>query len=105
MRDEHGTVHSETDEARGGSTPRIVRWVLVISTLAAIVLLSIVWITGAVSQDEAEEEVTVSGRIGQAQDDGEDTDGIVMEDADEFAAETGPGVAEEADTPIRTIEN
>lgn len=40
-------VHIETDEARGGSTPHIVRYVLVISTLLAIIALSVIWITGA----------------------------------------------------------
>ena len=40
-------VHIQTDEARGGSTPHIVRYVLVISTLLAIVALSVIWITGA----------------------------------------------------------
>ena len=40
-------VPIETDEARGGSTPHIVRWVLGISLFLAIVLLSIVWISSA----------------------------------------------------------
>ena len=40
-------VHIETDEARGGSTPHIVRYVLLISMLLAIGFLSIAWITGA----------------------------------------------------------
>ncbi|QZP08880.1 hypothetical protein [Caenibius sp. WL] len=46
----HGDeVHVETDEARGGATPHIVRWVLGISLILAIVLLSMTWITGALS--------------------------------------------------------
>lgn len=40
-------VHVHTDEARGGSTPHIVRYVLIISLLLAIGFLSITWITGA----------------------------------------------------------
>ena len=44
-------VHIETDEARGGSTPHIVRYVLVISLVLAILALSLIWITGAVSRD------------------------------------------------------
>lgn len=43
-------IHIGTDEARGGSTPNVVRWVLAISLLAAIVLLSIIWMTGAATQ-------------------------------------------------------
>lgn len=42
-------VHIPTDEARGGSTPHIVRYVLVISLLLAIAFLSITWITGALA--------------------------------------------------------
>ena len=42
-------VHVSTDEARGGSTPHIVRWVLGISLFLAIALLSITWITGALN--------------------------------------------------------
>ena len=45
-------VHIETDEARGGSTPHIVRYVLVISLVLAILALSLIWITGAASRDE-----------------------------------------------------
>lgn len=44
----HGEeVHVETDEARGGSTPHIVRWILGVSLFLAIVLLSAAWMTGA----------------------------------------------------------
>lgn len=44
-------IHIATDEARGGSTPQIVRYVLVISLVLAILALSLIWITGAVSRD------------------------------------------------------
>jgi hypothetical protein len=44
-------VHIETDEARGGSTPHIVRYVLVISLALAIAALSLIWITGALSSN------------------------------------------------------
>ena len=54
MQREGDEVHFETDEARGASTPNIVRWVLAISLFAAIALLSVVWITGAATQGEAE---------------------------------------------------
>ena len=55
-------VHVETDEARGASSNNIVRWVLLISLFAAIVLLSIIWITGAATQGDAEENVEVTAR-------------------------------------------
>jgi len=42
-------VHIRTDEARGGSTPHIVRYVLAISLFLAVAALSLVWITGALT--------------------------------------------------------
>lgn len=44
-------VHVETDEARSGSTPHIVRYVLAISLFLAIAALSLIWITGALSSN------------------------------------------------------
>ena len=49
MEREGSEVHLETDEARAGSTPHTVRYVLIFGTLLAIVALSIVWITGALA--------------------------------------------------------
>ncbi|MCK9540667.1 MAG: hypothetical protein M0R03_01395 [Novosphingobium sp.] len=40
-------VHVTDEEARSGSTPHIVRYVLMISLLLAILALSAIWITGA----------------------------------------------------------
>jgi hypothetical protein len=45
-------VHIQTTEARGGSTPHIVRYILVISLFLAIAGLSLVWITGAMSSGD-----------------------------------------------------
>lgn len=46
----HGEeVHVQTDEARSGQTPHIVRYVLGISLTLAILALSAVWITGALT--------------------------------------------------------
>jgi len=42
-------IHIETDEARSGSAPHIVRYVLLFGTGLAIIALSIVWITGALT--------------------------------------------------------
>ncbi|MEO6717537.1 MAG: hypothetical protein ABIM50_09885 [Novosphingobium sp.] len=47
-------VHIETDEARGGSTPHIVRYVLLISLILAILALSTIWIMGALSMQPAQ---------------------------------------------------
>lgn len=84
-------VHVETDEARGGSTPHIVRWVLGISLVAAIVLLSAVWMFGALSEREVGREIDSASISGQADAASEpsDTDGIVLQGIDEIDAATG----------------
>ncbi len=51
MHREGEEVHIETDAARGGATPHIVRYVLAISLVLAVVALSLVWIVGATSRD------------------------------------------------------
>jgi predicted outer membrane lipoprotein len=53
-------IHIDTEHARGGSTPHIVRWVLGISLAAAIVILSAVWMTGALRHDSANKAVTAA---------------------------------------------
>ena len=78
-------LHAETDAARAGSTPHIVRWVLAISLFAAIVLLSIIWITGAVTQSDVESEASVSGRIAE-QERETGTDSMVSDRVDELEA-------------------
>ena len=55
-------VHVNTSEARGGSTPHIVRYVLIISTVLAIIALSLIWITGALSSAQPEQDGPVSGQ-------------------------------------------
>ena len=110
MVDERNEPHFETDSARGGSTPHIVRWILAISLLAAIVLLSIIWMTGAATQGDAEEHVEVTRRIQDTQDNaaaGDSTDSIVSDGADEIqgtAETTGDPAAADAD-PARTVAN
>ena len=44
-------VHVTTEEASGGNTPHIVRYVLAISLVLAVLALSLIWIFGAVSRD------------------------------------------------------
>jgi len=109
MRNEGGELHSETDEARAGSTPHVVRWILGISLAAAIILLSAIWIFGAATQGDIEEEANVSQVIRDteaARNDRSDIDGIVSEDADEFAPETPADVIESTDEGAnRTIAN
>ena len=44
-------IHTSSTEATGASREGVVRWVLVIGTLLAIALLTIIWVTGAFNQD------------------------------------------------------
>lgn len=46
-------VHLDDDEARGGSTPQIVRYVLLISLALAVLAMSTVWIVRALSDRPA----------------------------------------------------
>jgi hypothetical protein len=47
MHREGEEIHVDSDEARGASTPGVMRYVLGISLLLAIVLLSLIWIIPA----------------------------------------------------------
>ncbi len=76
-------VHIETDEARGGESQGTMRWVLGVGLFLSIALLSIIWITGALTQGDVESEATVSGKIEAAsEEDGNSTDSILSDDAD-----------------------
>ena len=102
MQTEGDEVHFETDEARGASTPNIVRWVLAISLFAAIALLSIVWITGAATQGPVESEGTADGRERLLRDYGS-RGGVLSSTADEIEA-PAPGDTSDPGAPP-TIEN
>lgn len=43
-------VHVSQEEASGGSSPHIVRYVLAISLLLVVVLMSAIWIFGSVTR-------------------------------------------------------
>lgn len=92
-------VHVETDEARGGESTGVMRWVLGVSLFLAIILLSAIWMFGAATQDEVESEITASGTEAAMADDSAGTDSIVSTDADEIDA------APAAEVPVGTIEN
>lgn len=87
MRKQGEKVHIDDTEASGGNKTGHVRWILGIGTLLAVVLLSIVWITGAATQGDVEEEITETGIMQStvgAENDDDTTDSIVSEDADEI---------------------
>lgn len=59
----HGEeVHIETDEARGGSTPHIVRYVLVISLFLVIAAFAIASVVGQSDNRSVSQSGDVSGQ-------------------------------------------
>ena len=85
-------VHIQSTEASGGSKEGVVRWVLVIGTLLAIVLLSLIWIIPAAMQEEgAESEISVSNTIAE-EESGTDTDAIVSDGFDEIESVEGTDI-------------
>ena len=84
-------VHADVDDARAGSTPNIVRWVLAISLLAVIVLLTAIWVIGAWSSDQNNQ--TADAQI-RAAHEGAQTDSIVSDHADQMNA-AKPGESKE----------
>lgn len=92
MHKEGDEIHIEDDEAMAGETSGRMRWVLGVGLALAIGLLTIIWMTGALTQGDVEEEATVSGEIRSDLDEGDNTDSIIMEEG-----ETVEGTAESAE--------
>lgn len=60
MNQQDDAVHVDSDRARAGSTPHVVRWMLGISLLLAVVAMSFAWIIPALTQgDEVQDETRV----------------------------------------------
>lgn len=82
----------ETD-ARAGSNDGVVRWVLLISLTLAIIALTAIWVTGALSQGPVESEGTATGRIEeqreQASPQTSSIDGVTVDSQDAAAAAAG----------------
>lgn len=96
-------VHIDEQEVSGGSKEGVVRWVLLGGLALAVLLMSIVWIIPAMTQGDVEEEATVSGEIQSMEDDGDTTDSIITDSADN-PEETPPSqITEEDDLDV--IEN
>lgn len=62
MHREGEEVHIETDEARGGATLNVMRYVLVISLFLAIAALSFIWMTAASNSDQPRPIGDISGQ-------------------------------------------
>ncbi|MEQ8410188.1 MAG: hypothetical protein RIB52_01415 [Erythrobacter sp.] len=63
-------VHIEDDAARAGETSGRARWILIISTLIAIVAMSIAWIVPALQQDDVESAELASERVEEMREEG-----------------------------------
>jgi hypothetical protein len=87
-------IHADMEDARAASSPNVVRWVLIVSLLAAIVLLSAIWIIGAWSSDQNTQSVDARMRAAQAENAGSHTDSVVSDHADQMNA-TSPGQSTE----------
>jgi len=55
-------AHLTTTEASGGSTPHIVRYVLVISLFLAVAAMTLIWVTGALTSDQPNKQGPISGQ-------------------------------------------
>lgn len=98
-------VHVDSDQARAGSTPNIVRWILAISLLAVIVAMSAIWITGAAThENEPESEVAAAAENVQA-DQGGDTDGVLLQGTDDYPTSDQPATEPDDSTPLKTVDN
>lgn len=106
MEREDDEVHAETDGARAGSTPHIVRWILIGGLILAIALLSATWIIGALGMEEQGSVATTPDRLGEQQEDpAEDTDSIVSDGFDrvdeaEPAEQATPGASDAEPTAV-----
>ncbi len=79
--DKNGRVHIEDDDARAASSPGILRYILAISLILAIVAMSIAWMTGALTQGSVESAATASGTAEAAEEDVDQTDGVVGDES------------------------
>lgn len=84
-RSDRPTRLDETD-AKAGSNEGVVRWVLLISLALAILALTVIWVTGALTQDPVESQMNVERRIEARQEQAapadSSIDGITSTDAD-----------------------
>jgi hypothetical protein len=90
-------VHIDEQDASGGRKENVVRYILLISLVLVIGLLSLVWITGALTTDDVEGEGTVTGKQLEANE-REGIDGVVL--GDEGVNTTVTGEEPEMDAPV-----
>lgn len=92
-------IHTSSTEATGASKEGVVRWVLLIGLVLVVVFLSAIWITGALTQDEADSHQNVGREIGAQQDDQTDV-GEPLPPAFEDATISDEAAAPGASAPV-----
>ena len=76
MHKENNEVHINDTEASGGSKEGVVRYILAISLVLGVVVLSLVWIVPALTNDPEADYANVTDRV-RAESNGESTDSVV----------------------------
>ena len=76
--DNEGRVHIDDEEVRGATSTGYMRYVLGIGLVLAIVAMTLIWTTGALTQDDAESAATMTGETEATSSDDaeEDTDRV-----------------------------
>jgi hypothetical protein len=59
MTDRLNQTHIETDDARAGQTPHVVRWMLGVSLALAVIAMTVVWLVPALSGNRTIDDVPV----------------------------------------------
>ncbi|XUU60885.1 hypothetical protein ACRAQ6_01015 [Erythrobacter sp. HA6-11] len=90
MENKDDAIHIEDDDAMAAHTTGHMRWVLGIGLFLAIAILSLIWITGALSQGEVEERATVSGTQEAMSDDGVSDEILVPDETVETLPQPEP---------------
>jgi hypothetical protein len=65
MHREGEEVHIDKDEARAGSTPHIVRWVLVASLSILVILFTLTFVVGVDQASDGRESANVTDDVAQ----------------------------------------
>jgi hypothetical protein len=103
MRQDGDQIRIERDQARGGSTPHVTRWVLAFGLIGAIVLLTAIWVIGAWSSDQNTQTVDAQIRAEQKARGGAN-DSIVSDHADEMRTANPSGNTEPLNMPNKNAD-
>jgi hypothetical protein len=96
---ERRTRIDETD-AKAGSKEGVVRWVLLVSLALAIIALTIIWVTGALTQGPVESQMNVERKVDARTDQADENDDLAEE-----ADLVSPGTPQEAKDPGPKVVN